>query len=108
MLASQSTLTKRRVRSAVKVTRKALNQALDAAEPRLEAAAVELTDLGRDAYESVQKGTRQGVADLRRSYGKLERKVRRRIAPSRSVSAGKIALVAAGVAAIAVGLLRKH
>ena len=108
MLASQSTLTKRRVRSAVKVTRKALNQALDAAEPRLEAAAVELSDLGRDAYASVRKGTRQGVADLRRNYGRLERKIRRQAKPSRSVSAGKLALVAAGVAAIAVGLLRKH
>ena len=108
MFTSQSSLTKRRVRSAVKVTRKALNQALDAAEPRLETAAVELTDLGRDAYKSVQKGTRQGVADLRRSYGKIERKIRRQVKPSRPVSAGKLALVAAGVAAIAVGLLRKH
>ena len=106
MLASQSTLTKRRVRGAVKVTRKALNHALDAAEPRLEAAAVELSDLSRDAYKSVQKSTRQGVADLRRNYNKLERKIRRK--PSRSVSAGKLALVAAGVAALAVGLLRKH
>ena len=107
MLVSQTTLTKRRVRSAVKITRKALNQALDAAEPRLEAAAVELSDLGRDAYKSVQKGTRQGVADLRRNYGKLERKIRRQAKPSRSVSAGKLALVVAGVAAVAVGLLRK-
>ena len=38
---------------------------------------------------------------------KLERKIRRQAKPSRSVSAGKLALVAAGVAALAVGLLRK-
>ena len=108
MLASNSTLTKRRVRSAVKVTRKALNKALDVAEPRLETAAVELSDLSRDTYATVRKGTRQGIADLRSNYGKLERKIRRRIKPAPRVSAGKVALVAAGLTALAVGLLRKH
>ena len=107
MLATHK-LTKRRVRTAVKVTKKALNRALDAAEPRLEAAAVELSDLSRDAYKTMQKGTRDGLADLRSNYGKIERKIRRRVAPSRPVSAGKVALVAAGLAAVAVGLLRKH
>jgi hypothetical protein len=106
MLASNHTLTKRRVRSAVKVTRKALNRALDAAEPRLEAAVTEISGLGRDAVKSVQKGTRRSLADLRGNYGRLERKIRRK--PARVVTPGKVALVAAGVAAIAVGLLRKH
>jgi hypothetical protein len=106
MLASNSTLTKRRVRSAVKVTRKALNKALDAAEPRLEEAVVGISDLGRDAYKTVQKGSRQGLAEIKSNYGRLERKIRRR--PARTISPGKLALMAAGVAAIAVGLLRKH
>jgi hypothetical protein len=106
MLASNSTPTKRRVRSAVKVTRKALNKALDAAEPRLEEAAVGISDLGRDAYKTVQKGSRQGLAEIKSNYGRLERKIRRR--PARTISPGKLALMAAGVAVIAVGLLRRH
>ena len=108
MLASHSTLTKRRVRSAVKVTRKALNRALDAAEPRLEEAVVGISDLGRDAYKTVQKGSRQGLAEIKSNYGRIERKLRRQVRPSRTISPGKLALMAAGVAAIAVGLLRKH
>jgi hypothetical protein len=108
MLLSQTNQAKRRVRSAVKVTRKAINRALDAAEPRLETAAVGVSDFGRDAYRAVQKGSRQGLIDLKSNYGKLERKVRRRVAPPRTVSAGKLVLVAAGVAVIAASLLRRH
>jgi hypothetical protein len=101
-------LTKRRVRGAVKTTRKALNRALDAAEPRLEAAAVEIQELGQDAFTALRKGTRRGVKTLGVSYGQLERKVRRQLPRAvRSTSPGKVALVAAGIAAIAVGLLRR-
>ena len=100
-------LTKRRVRSAVKVTRKALNRALDAAEPRLQTAAVELSHFGRGAYDAVQKGSRQGLEGLMGNYGRIERRVRRRVKGLPQLGAGRWALVAAGVAVLAVGLLRR-
>lgn len=100
-------LTKRRVRSAVKTTRKAVNKALDVAEPRLEAAAAEIHDLGQEAVSALRKGTRQGLAALETGYGQIERKIRRRInPPARGLTTGKVALLAAGLAAVTVGLLR--
>lgn len=103
MLNHHST-TKRRVRGALKTTRKAVNRALDAAEPRLESAAIGVQELGEEAYEALRKGTRQGFAKIEDGYGQIQRKLRRQ---KRRVSGGKVALVAAGIAALAVGLLRK-
>jgi hypothetical protein len=105
---SNHTLTKRRVRGAMKTTRKALNRALDAAEPRLEKAAVEIQGIGEDAFTALRKGTRHGLSALESGYGQLERKVRRQLPRAvRSTSPTKVALIAAGIAAIAVGLLRR-
>jgi hypothetical protein len=101
------TFTKRRVRGAVKTTRKALNRALDAAEPRLEAAVVELQDIGQDAVAALRKGTRKGMRQVGNGYGMLEQKLRR-ATHRRSLSLGKLALLVVGVAAIAVGLLRSN
>jgi hypothetical protein len=97
---------KRRVRGAVKTTRKALNRALDAAEPRLEAAVVELQDFGGEAVASLRKGARKGLAQLDGGYGRLAKRMRRGV-KGRSFGPGKVALLAAGVAAITLGLLRR-
>jgi hypothetical protein len=106
MLLSRQTATRRRIRGAVKVTRKTLNRALDAAEPRLEAAAIELQDLGRDAVKVVRSKSRDGLSEIKSGYGKLERQVRGRIAPARPRRGAKVALLAFGVAAIAVALFK--
>lgn len=103
---SRHTATRRKIRGAVKVTRKTLNRALDAAEPRLEAAAEDLQDLGRDAAKLVRVKSREGLQEIRSGYGKLERQVRGKLAPARPKSGAKAALLAAGVAAIAVALFR--
>ena len=96
---------RRSIRGAVKKTRKTLNRALDAAEPRLEKAALELRDLGSDAAKTVRARSLDGLSELKSGYGKLERKVRNRISPPKRHGA-KAALLAAGVAAIAVALLK--
>jgi hypothetical protein len=103
---STHTATRRRVRGAVKATKKTLNRALDAAEPRLEAAAESIEDLGRDAAKVVRAKSRESLSELRSGYGKLERQVRNRINPPKKRTGAKAALVAAGVAAIAVALFK--
>jgi hypothetical protein len=104
---SKQMTTRRRIRGAVKATRKTLNRALDAAEPRLEAAAEDLQDLGRDAAKVVRAKSREGLKEIRSGYGKIERQVRGKLSPSKKTGPGaKAALVAAGVAAIAVALFR--
>jgi hypothetical protein len=107
----QHHVTPRHVKGAVKVTRKAINHALDAAEPKLESAACELEDLTRDAYKKLRKASLQQLGDIKSGYGKLERHlgrtVRKQLPPlARRKNAGKMALIAVGIAALAIGLLR--
>jgi hypothetical protein len=99
------------VKAAVKVTRKAVNRALDAAEPKLESAAAELEDLSRDAYKALRRTSVARLDDLKDGYGKLERRVRKelpKVANRKyaSKNAGKIALVTVGVIALAIGIFR--
>jgi hypothetical protein len=103
----QQHVTRRHVKGAVKVTRKALNRALDAAEPRLEEAAAGLEDLSRDTYKALRKSSLARLDDLRDSYAKIEKRVVKQLPPpSRRKQMGKLALVAAGVAVLAFGLFR--
>lgn len=104
---SRHTATRHRIRGAVKATRKTINRALDAAEPRLEAAALELQGLGRDAARAVRAKSRVGLAEIRHGYGRLERRVRSRFAPRRQHRGARMALLGAGIAAIAVALLKR-
>jgi len=108
----QHHVTPRHIKGAVKVTRKAINDALDAAEPKLESAASELEDLTRDAYKKLRKASLQQLGELKSGYGKLERhlgnKVRKQLPPlARRKNAGKLALLAVGAVALAIGLLRR-
>jgi len=104
----QQHVTRRPVRSAVKVTRQALNRALDAAEPKLESAAVELEDLTRDAYKNLRKASLSKLDDLKDGYGKLEKRVRKQLPPiARSRKAARVVLASAGVLALAFVLFRK-
>jgi hypothetical protein len=82
------------VRQVVKLTRNAINQALDVAEPRLEQAACDLEDFSRDTLEALRKG----------SLGKRMRKQLPQLF-SRN-QAGKVALIAAGLAVLALGVFR--
>lgn len=106
----QQHITPRHVKGAVKVTRKAINHALDVAEPKLESAACELEDLTRDAYKKLRKSSLQKLDDLKSSYGKIERQVGRRVGKQLPVmkrkNAGKLALVAVGLTALVVVMLR--
>ena len=102
--------TRRHVKSAVKVTRKALNRALDAAEPKLASAAGELEDLSRDAYAALRKTSLERIDDLKHGYDKIERRARKqlpKLVKGRKMNPGKVALVCAGVTALAVGLLKR-
>jgi len=107
----QQHVTPRHVKGAVKVTRKAINHALDVAEPKLESAACELEDLTRDAYKKLRKSSLQRFDDLKSGYGKIERRVERSVRKQlppvmKRKNAGKLALLAVGVTVLVVGLLR--
>ena len=103
----QQHVTRRHVKDAVRVTRKALNRALDAAEPKLETAAGELEDLTREAYKTLRSNSLARLDDIKQGYGKIEKRVRKQLPPAaKSKRAAKIALVVAGVTALAFGLLR--
>ena len=58
-------VTRRPVRQAVKITRSALNHALDVAEPRLEKAAGDLEDLTREILASLRKSSLERLDDYR-------------------------------------------
>src|SRR4051794_402663 len=104
----QQHVTPRHVRGAVKVTRKALNHALDVAEPKLESAAADLEDWTVDTYKSLRKSSLSKLDGLKGSYGSLEKRVRKQLPPvARKVSTSTYLLVAAGVTALLVGLLRR-
>jgi hypothetical protein len=103
----QQHVSRRHVKGAVKVTRKALNRALDAAEPKLESAAANLEDFSRDAYKTLRKNSLARLDDIKDGYAKIEKRVVKQLPPvSRRKQVGKIALVAAGVAVVAFGLFR--
>ncbi len=95
------------VRQAVKITRSAVNHALDLAEPRLERAAGDLEDLSREALASLRKSSLERLDDLKGGYGRIEKRLRKRVTPLLSRQrVGKVALIAAGIAVLAFGVFR--
>ena len=98
-------VTRRPVRHAVKITRSALNHALDVAEPRLERAAGDLEELTRDVLKSLRKSSLERLDDLKGGYGRIEKRVRKQLPSASRQQWGKVALVAAGLVLV-VALLR--
>ena len=95
------------VRQAVKITRSAVNHALDLAEPRLERAAGDLEDLSREALASLRRSSLERFDDLKGGYGRIEKRLRKRVTPLLSRQrVGKVALIAAGIAVLAFGVFR--
>lgn len=102
-------ITKRRVRKAVKTTRRAMNRALDRAEPRLEDAAVALEDLRRDTARRIREQSANGVDRLRLGIGRVEARVLGRTTKGKRLIGdhpGRTTLIALGLMAIVVGLMR--
>lgn len=98
-------VTRRPVRQAVKVTRTALNHALDVAEPRLEKAAGDLEDVTRDILKSLRKRSLERLDDIKDGYSRLERRALKQL-PSRSRQRwGAVALIAAGLVVV-IALIR--
>ena len=105
---SRNHVTRRPVRLAVKATRSAINHALDVAEPRLERAASEIEDLSRDALKALRKTSLARLDDLADGYGRLEKRVRKQVPQLSRVRAGKVAMIAAGLAILAIGVFRSN
>jgi hypothetical protein len=104
---SRNHVTRRPVRQAVKITRNALNHALDVAEPRLERAACDLEDLTRDGLKSLRRTSLDKLDYLKAGVGIAEKRLRRRVTPLLSRQrVGKVALIAAGIAILAFGVFR--
>jgi len=104
---SRNHVTRRPVRQAVKITRSALNHALDVAEPRLEKAAGDLEDLSRDALKALRKSSLERLDDLKGGYGRVEKRLRKRVTPLLSRQrVGTVALIAGGVAIVLFGVFR--
>ena len=104
---SRNHVTRRPVRQAVKITRSALNHALDVAEPRLERAACDLEDLSRDALATLRKRSLDRLDYVKAGIGIAEKRLRRRVRPLLSRQRiGKVALIAAGIAILAFGVFR--
>lgn len=100
-------VTRRPVRQAMKITREAVNHALDVAEPRIERAACDLEDLSRDALKSLRKRSAEQLDGLLDGYGRLEKRVRKRLPTTLTRQrVGKVALIAAGLAILAFGIFR--
>ena len=100
-------VTRRPVRQAMKITRSALNHALDLAEPRVEKAACDLEDLSRDAIKALRRSSLERLDDFKDVTGRLEKRVRKQVTPFLSRQrVGKLALIAAGVAILAFGVFR--
>jgi len=97
-------VSRRPVRRAVKITREALNHALDVAEPKIEKAAVELEDFSRDTWKTLRKGSLERLDDLRGNLDQLEKQVRRKVPGASRRNVGKIALVAAGLAVLSIAI----
>ena len=94
------------VRRAVKITREALNHALDVAEPRLERAAIDLEDLTRDSLEALRRSSIARLDDLKGGVDKLEKRVRKQIPGASRRRVGRVFLIAAGVTVLGIFLLR--
>lgn len=100
-------VTRRPVRQAMKITREAVNHALDVAEPRIERAACDLEDLSRDALKALRRRSTEQLDELLDGYGRLEKRVRKRLPPTLTRQrVGKVALIAAGLAILAFGIFR--
>jgi len=100
-------ITRGPVRQAVKITRSAVNHALDLAEPRLEKAAGDLEDLSRDALTALRKSSLERLDDFKGGYGRIEKRLRKRVTPMLSRQrVGKVAMIAAGIAILAFGVFR--
>jgi hypothetical protein len=100
-------VTRRPVRQAMKITREAVNHALDVAEPRIERAAGDLEDLSRDALKALRKRSTDQLDELLDGYGRLEKRVRKRLPRTLARQRfGKMALIAAGLAILAFGVFR--
>jgi hypothetical protein len=102
---ARNNISKRPVRQAVKITRSALNHALDVAEPRLEKAAGDLETLSRDALKALRETSLSRLDDINSS--RFVKRLRKRLPvaqPRHRV--GKVALVAAGLAVIAFAIFR--
>jgi len=97
-------ISKRPVRQAVKMTRSALNHALDVAEPRLEKAAGDLEMLSRDALKALRETSLSRLGDI--SSSRFVKRLRKRLPAQPRRRAGKVALIAAGLAVIAFALFR--
>jgi hypothetical protein len=104
---SRNHVTRRPVRQAVKITRSALNHALDVAEPKLERAVGDLEDLSRDCLKALRKSSLERLDDVKDVYGRVEKRVRKQLpaAPTRH-RVGKLALIAAGLVLVTVALFR--
>ena len=103
---STNHVTKKPVRQAMKATRSALNHALDVAEPRIEQAACDLEDLSRDAIKTLRKRSLAQIDDLKDTYGRMEKRMRKQLPRHRVARVAVVALVAAGVAALIAALFR--
>jgi len=100
-------VTQRPVRQALKITRSALNHALDVAEPRVERAACDLEDLSRDALKVLRARSLERLDDLKGGVRHLDKSLRKQLPRSlRRQRIGKLALIAAGIAVLAFGLFR--
>lgn len=100
-------VTRRPVRQAMKITREAVNHALDVAEPRIERAAGDLEDLSRDALKVLRKRSLEQLEGFVDGYGRLERRVKKQLPPTlRRQRLGRVALIAAGLAILAFGVFR--
>lgn len=103
---STNHVTKKPVRQAMKITRSAVNHALDVAEPRIEKAAMDLEDLSRDAIKVLRKRSRAQLDDLKDRYGYLEKRVRKQLPKRPAARIAIVALVAIGVTALVAALFR--
>jgi hypothetical protein len=107
MMLSHNHVSKRPVRQAMKLARTAVNQALDAAEPRIEKAAGSLEDFSRDTVKAIRKSSLARLDDLRSNYKRLGKRAKKQVPFVMSRQrAGKLALIAAGIAILAFGIFR--
>ena len=100
-------VTRRPVRQAMKLTRSAINHALDVAEPRIERAACDFEDLSRDTLKVLRKRSLERLDGFVDGYGRLEKRVRKQLPPTlRRQRLGKLAWIAAGLTILAFGVFR--
>ena len=104
--------TKKKVKSAVRRTRRAIDRAIDSVEPRLTEAAVTLEGLGKDArgaYQTVRKQSQDGLRGVVSGYEKIGsqvRDLRGRKQRRQRRTASKAALLTVGAVALVLGVFR--